>query len=99
MALLKIEGLHDYAVYLQDHPGEVRDLYQDVLIHVTSFFRNPKTFEILSRDVFPRLLDGRAPEAPVRIWVPGCSTGEEVYSIAICLLECLDGLAVSRLRG
>ena len=95
MALLKIEGLPDYAGYLQGHPGEVRDLYQDLLIHVTSFFRNPKTFEVLSRDVFPRLLEGRTPEAPVRIWVPGCSTGEEVYSIAICLLESLDGLASS----
>jgi two-component system CheB/CheR fusion protein len=95
MALLKIEGLPDYARYLQSHPGEVRDLYQDLLIHVTSFFRNPTTFEALRQEVFPRLLQGRTPEAPVRIWVPGCSTGEEVYSIAICLLEILDGLAAA----
>lgn len=95
MALLKIEELANYVRHLQGHPDEVQDLYQDLLIHVTSFFRDPKTFETLSRDVFPRLLEGRTPEAPVRIWVPGCSTGEEAYSIAICLLESLDGLAAS----
>jgi two-component system CheB/CheR fusion protein len=95
MALLKIEGLADYAGYLRVHPDEVRDLYEDLLIHVTSFFRDPQTFETLSRDVFPRLLAGRTPEAPLRIWVPGCSTGEEAYSIAIGLLESLDGVAAS----
>jgi two-component system CheB/CheR fusion protein len=93
MALLKIEGLAEYAGYLRSHDEELQELSRDLLIHVTSFFRNPKTFEALCRDVFPRLLAGRTPEAPVRVWVPGCSTGEEAYSIAICLLESLAGAA------
>ena len=95
MALLRSEGLADYAAYLQGHPDEVQALYQDLLIHVTSFFRNRGTFEALSREVFPRLVRDRSADAPIRVWVPGCSTGEEVYSIAICLLESLDGLAAS----
>ncbi|HJX29608.1 MAG TPA: chemotaxis protein CheB [Thermoanaerobaculia bacterium] len=92
MALLQIESFADYTGYLQAHTGEVKDLYQDLLIHVTSFFRDPEVFEVLSRDVFPRLVRDRPTDAPIRIWVPGCSTGEEAYSIAICLLESLDGL-------
>jgi two-component system CheB/CheR fusion protein len=90
MALLQIERFADYAGYLQAHSGEIKDLYQDLLIHVTSFFRDPEVFEVLSRDVFPRLVRDRPTDSPIRIWVPGCSTGEEAYSIAICLLECLD---------
>jgi two-component system CheB/CheR fusion protein len=95
MALLQIDGIADYAGYLESHPDEVQDLYQDLLINVTSFFRNPEVFAALRQDVFPRLLKGRAADAPVRVWVPGCSTGEEAYSIAICLLESLDDLAAS----
>lgn len=93
MALRQIENLTDYARYLESLPAEVQDLYQDLLINVTSFFRDPETFAALSQDVFPRLLENRPPDAPVRIWVPGCSTGEEVYSLAICLLESLDAVA------
>ncbi len=95
MALGQVEGLADYARHLESHPAEVQSLYQDLLINVTSFFRDPAVFAALRRDVFPRLLQGRpAAGAPVRIWVPGCSTGEEVYSIAICLLESLGDLAL-----
>jgi two-component system CheB/CheR fusion protein len=95
MALGQVEELADYAGRLESHPAEVQSLYQDLLINVTSFFRDPEVFAALRRDVVPRLLQGRpAAGAPVRVWVPGCSTGEEVYSIAICLLESLDDLAV-----
>ncbi|HEV7508425.1 MAG TPA: chemotaxis protein CheB [Thermoanaerobaculia bacterium] len=93
MALRQIEGLADYAIHLESHPDEIQDLYQDLLINVTSFFRDPEAFTALSRDVFPRLLQNRAPDATIRVWVPGCSTGEEVYSLAICLLESLDVVA------
>jgi two-component system, chemotaxis family, CheB/CheR fusion protein len=93
MALHQIDGIADYAGYLERHPAEVQELYQDLLINVTSFFRNPEIFAALRRDVFPRLLRDRAADAPVRVWVPGCSTGEEAYSIAICLLESLDDVA------
>ena len=95
MALQQIDGIAEYAGYLDSHPAEVQELYQDLLINVTSFFRNPEIFAALRRDVFPRLLRDRAADAPVRVWVPGCSTGEEAYSIAICLLESLDDVAAS----
>ena len=95
MALQQIDGIADYAGYLDSHPAEVQELYQDLLINVTSFFRNPEIFAALRRDVFPRLLRDRAADAPVRVWVPGCSTGEEAYSMAICLLESLDDIAAS----
>ncbi|MBW4552481.1 MAG: PAS domain-containing protein [Aphanocapsa sp. GSE-SYN-MK-11-07L] len=87
MLLYKLESLEDYAQYLQGYPDEVQALYEEILIHVTSFFRDPETFEQLSAQVFPTISQNKSAEAPIRIWVAGCSTGEEVYSIAICLLE------------
>ena len=90
MALYKFDILEDYVKYLQDNPKEVEALSQEFLIHVTSFFRDPEAFQALKEQVFPRIMLDRAPDDPIRIWVPGCSTGEEVYSIAICLLEFLD---------
>ena len=87
MALANVETLEEYAAYLEGHAGEAQALHQECLITVTSFFRDPGTYEVLSREVLPRLLKDRPPGAPVRVWVPGCATGEEVYSIVICLLE------------
>jgi two-component system CheB/CheR fusion protein len=87
MALANVETLEEYAAYLEGHADEAHALHQECLITVTSFFRDPETFEVLSREVLPRLLKDRPPGAPVRVWVPGCATGEEVYSIVICLLE------------
>lgn len=89
MALLQIESLSRYLNYLGDHPAEVEALYQDVLIGVTSFFRDASTFQTLAREILPGLLAAKSADAPIRMWVPGCSTGEEVYSLAICLLEAL----------
>lgn len=89
MALHHLEQLADYVRYLQSSPVEVQALYQEILIHVTSFFRDAAAFETLKREVFPALLRDRPIELPIRIWVAGCSTGEEAYSIAICLLEFL----------
>ena len=89
MLLYKLEQLEDYARYLQGNPAEVIALYQDCLIHVTSFFRDPDSFDALKGLVFPAILKDRSPGTPLRIWVAGCSTGEEAYSIAICLLEFL----------
>jgi two-component system CheB/CheR fusion protein len=89
MALHHLEQLADYVRYLQENPAEVQALYQEILIQVTSFFRDAAAFETLKRDVFPLLLRDRPIESPIRIWVAGCSTGEEAYSIAICLLEFL----------
>lgn len=89
MILYRLDKLEDYIQYLQNNPAEVTALYQDVLITVTSFFRDPEAFEALKINVFPVLIQERKPDSPFRIWVAGCSTGEEAYSIAICLLEFL----------
>jgi two-component system CheB/CheR fusion protein len=87
MAVCRIETLHDYARELAANVAEATALYEDCLISVTSFFRDPEVFQALTDQVLPSLLKARDPDAPVRIWVPGCATGEEVYSIAMCLLE------------
>ncbi len=89
MTLHKIENVKEYVHFLQRHPAEVESLYEDILIHVTSFFREPDAFEALKTEVLPAILKSRSPAEPIRIWVPGCSTGEETYSHAISLLEFL----------
>lgn len=89
MLLYKLERLEDYARYLQSNPTEIMALYHDALIHVTSFFRDPESFNALKSQVFPVIIKDKTPGTPIRIWVAGCSTGEEAYSIAICLLEFL----------
>jgi two-component system CheB/CheR fusion protein len=89
MALHRIPSFGQYIKYLREHPSEVGLLYQDILIHVTRFFREPDSFETLTKFVFPALFEKRTDEA-VRAWVPGCSTGEEAYSLAIALAEYLE---------
>lgn len=75
---------------LQHDRAEVNALYQDLLINVTSFFRNPEVFDVLKQIVYPAMLQARGSSSiPIRIWVPGCSTGEETYSHAISLVEFL----------
>ncbi len=88
MSVCRIEGVAEYIRLCQNEPGEAQRLYQDLLIHVTRFFREPESFEVLKREVFPEIMAGRRdPERAVRIWIPGCSTGEEAYSVAIAILE------------
>src|SRR5216683_766119 len=89
MALHKVGELKQYVQFLRHHPAEAEALYEDMLIKVTSFFRDPDAFEALKTEVFPSILKHRTPEEPIRVWVPGCSTGEETYSQAIALLEFL----------
>jgi two-component system, chemotaxis family, CheB/CheR fusion protein len=84
------DGLSSYADSLDKDSAAVETLYQDLLIGVTSFFREPSRFEALKTVVFPAIMQNRGAEDSVRIWVAGCSTGEEVYSLAITLLEFLD---------
>ncbi|MBD2681753.1 MULTISPECIES: CheR family methyltransferase [Nostoc] len=85
--LYKLDSLAAYAEYLQTHGDEIQALYEEILIHVTSFFRDPHVFEKLKTQIFPIISQNKASDVPLRIWVAGCSTGEEVYSLAICLLE------------
>jgi two-component system CheB/CheR fusion protein len=96
MLLQKIEGMKAYVAYLKENPSEIETLYQDILINVTSFFREPEAFETLKRSVFPYIFNKAGVDAPVRIWVPACSTGEESYSIAIALAEYMDSNKISR---
>jgi two-component system CheB/CheR fusion protein len=87
MLLNKIDRLVEYVEFLQRDPQEVKKLHEDVLINVTRFFRDPEVFEAVGFELLPSLLSDHATDRPVRLWVAGCSTGEEVYSLAICLLE------------
>jgi two-component system, chemotaxis family, CheB/CheR fusion protein len=89
MALTRHLELADYIDLMETDASEAAALYQDFLIRVTAFFRDPEPFEALAQQVFPRLCTGRSQKTPIRIWVPGCATGEEVYSIAMSLVEFL----------
>jgi two-component system CheB/CheR fusion protein len=89
MLLHKAESLKEYYVFLKQNPAEVESLYEDILIDVTDFFRDPEAFEALKEQLQERLFSAGSPPRTIRAWVPGCSTGEEVYSIAIYLSELL----------
>ena len=93
MALRNIKEPKDYLAPVRGDDAEVQALYQDLLIRVTQFFRDAEAFEALKEHVFPAIVDGRSLASAVRIWVAGCSTGEEVYSLAISVLEYLEGRA------
>jgi two-component system CheB/CheR fusion protein len=93
MAVQKIENLEDYLRLVQARPDELATLYRDLLINVTNFFRDSATFEFLATNVLPRIIARRPRGEPIRVWVPACSTGEEAYSIAMCLLEVLGATA------
>lgn len=90
MALHNIEAMAHYVRLLRQSAAEQTALYEDLLINVTSFFRESEVFEALQKRVFPKLLKDRPGKLPIRVWVPGCSTGEEACSLAICLLESLQ---------
>jgi len=87
MVVHKTETLKDYLRLIGKKPEELDELYRDLLIHVTGFFREPEAFEALRKHVYPKLFENRKTDNPIRVWVAGCSTGEEAYSIAITLLE------------
>jgi two-component system CheB/CheR fusion protein len=87
LALLNISSLEEYRARIGNDTRELSALHRDLLINVTRFFRDPDSFERLKKFVFARLIRDRRPDAAIRIWVPGCSTGEEAYSIAISLQE------------
>jgi two-component system CheB/CheR fusion protein len=90
MQVLNIPEIGDYVARLEQDHDEARLLFRDLLIRVTSFFRDSETFEALERLVMPRLFEGKHADGTVRVWVPGCATGEEAYSIAILLREQMD---------
>jgi two-component system CheB/CheR fusion protein len=87
MAVHKIDALDGYLKYAQQTPVEVEALFRDLLIGVTNFFRDPEAFKLLEEQAIPALFAGRPASAVIRVWSPGCSTGEEAYSLAILLAE------------
>jgi two-component system CheB/CheR fusion protein len=87
MGLAHMTSEKDYLARLRDHPDEVTALCKDLLIGVTAFFREPAAFDVLQQRVLPELVRGRNSDTPLRVWVPGCATGEEVYSIGMLLIE------------
>jgi len=87
MAAHNIDDTAAYARFLGEHPGETQALFRELLINVTQFFRDPPAFVTLREDILPSLLGGRSEDDVLRIWVAGCATGEEAYSIAILLRE------------
>jgi two-component system CheB/CheR fusion protein len=95
MALLRLTDLDAYLRHILESPAEAKALSHDLLIHVTRFFRDRDSFEAIGAHVFSELLKDRG-EDPLRIWVPGCATGEEAYSVGICLLEALGDRATER---
>ncbi len=90
MVINHTEKIESYAEFLREHPSELEALYSDMLIGVTGFFREPETFASLKEKVFPELVKNRLPKEPIRIWIPGCSTGEEAYSFAIAMQEYIE---------
>lgn len=89
MLVRRCETLAEYAKYVEEHPDEASTVLDDLLIHVTGFFRESQVFQHLVDTVFPRAVATLQSGEPVRIWVPGCSSGEEVYSIVMLLSEFL----------
>jgi two-component system CheB/CheR fusion protein len=95
MAVHQIESMESYVKFIQQSDEEVDALFRDMLIGVTNFFRDPEAFTAIEELVIPKLLAGKSADAAIRVWVPGCSTGEEAYSLAILLAECQAALKKS----
>ena len=92
MGIHKIDDIATYTRFLKENPQELNLLFREFLIGVTSFFREPKEWEVLKDQVIPALLAERSPTDTVRVWISGCSTGEEAYSLAIVFKEAMDKL-------
>jgi two-component system CheB/CheR fusion protein len=89
MLLYKLDTLKDYVLYLKKNPSEAAILYNDLLINVTSFFRDEQTMEYLKKNVLPAIIKSKPVGDPIRLWVAACSTGQEAYSLAMLLIEIL----------
>ena len=90
MAQHDIADIELYMRYMKEHPDETQALFKELLINVTSFFRDPEAFDVLKQDILPLMFAGKPEDYVFRIWVAGCSSGEEVYSIAMVLREFMD---------
>lgn len=95
MQVLQIDTVPTYIDRLRDQPHELDMLFRELLIGVTQFFRDPQAFDALQSTVIPKLLANKGANDTIRLWVPGCATGEETYSIAILLKEAIDRIGVT----
>ena len=95
MTLNRFTNLTDYTKYLRENNQEIEQLYKDLLINVTSFFRDAAVYEALTNRIFPELFKDRKPTDMLRIWTPACANGEEAYSLAICLFDYLQDKALT----
>ncbi|MDQ7786166.1 MAG: chemotaxis protein CheB [Thermodesulfovibrionales bacterium] len=92
MALHHIADIRNYVQYLKETPAEGDALFKDIIIEVTSFFRDPEAFEALGKKIIPAIVEQKKPDSAVRVWVPGCATGEEAFSLAMLFQEAMDRL-------
>jgi two-component system, chemotaxis family, CheB/CheR fusion protein len=92
MAIHSIDSMARYADLIRERPEEGQALFADVLIHVTGFFRDPEVFDILKQGAFPAMLEQQHADEAIKIWVPGCASGEEAFSIAIAFSEFLESV-------
>ncbi|MRD72902.1 PAS domain-containing protein [Rhodocyclus tenuis] len=90
MAIHHIDGINTYVALMRDNPQEIDLLFKELLIGVTHFFRDPAVWEYMTEDVIPQLLNAHPEGRALRAWTPGCSTGEEAYSLAIAFRECIE---------
>src|ERR1043166_6074232 len=95
MSLRHLNQLPKYVEVLRNDPAEATALFKDLLINVTSFFREPAAWQMLQNQVIRRLVAEREADAPLRVWVPACATGEEGYSLAMGLMEEIPAAAKS----
>lgn len=93
MQMHQIKNMADYVGFLQKNEQEVTTLTKELFIGVTSFFRDPDAYDILQQKILPNFLNQKPDDYILRVWVPGCSTGEEAYSMAIIIQECLDNIS------
>ena len=85
MTVTRSKNAPEYLTYLHHHPNEIKSLFQDLLIGVTSFFRDPEAFEALKQKILTNLIDHQDNGEVLRVWIPGCATGEEAFSVAILI--------------
>ncbi|MCA1816960.1 MAG: PAS domain-containing protein, partial [Acidobacteria bacterium] len=92
LQVTECEDIRAYLAHIRTHPEELQGLLRDLLISVTNFFRDPEAWRRLQSEVMPKLFEGRGASDQIRVWVPGCATGEEAYSVAMLLSERADTL-------
>ncbi len=96
MSVTRSNSVPEYLVFLKNNPAEPKSLFQDLLIGITNFFRDPAVFAFLKKKVLPDLIGRQRGKGSFRAWIPGCSTGEEAYSLAILVKECMSELEIDR---